>query len=76
MPRFHPRTPAALAALAAAAAFLHPASALAHPAGSPSLSSVGVLLTKKPASPTNRTTARFAWKLIGHATRAACRLVR
>ncbi|HEX2377069.1 MAG TPA: hypothetical protein VHI30_05875, partial [Gaiellales bacterium] len=74
MPRFHPRTPAALAALAAAAAFLHPASALAHPVGSPSLSSVGVLLTRKPANPTNRTTARFAWKLIGHATRAACRL--
>lgn len=66
--------PAALAALAAAAAFLHPASALAHPAGSPALSSIGVLVTKKPASPINQATARFAWKLIGHATRASCRL--
>jgi hypothetical protein len=66
--------PAALAALAAAGAFLFPASALAHPTGNPSLSTVGVRISQHPSNPSNRTTARFAWKLIGHATRSRCRL--
>jgi hypothetical protein len=74
VPRFCLRLPAALAALATAAAFLSPASALAHPTGSPSLSTIGVLIGKKPANPSNRTTARFAWKLIGRATKASCRI--
>jgi len=66
--------PAALVALATAAALALPASALAHPIGSPSISTIGVLITKKPASPSNLTTVKFAWKRIGHVSKATCRL--
>ena len=67
-----PVLPAAL--LVAAAAFVLPPAASAHPSGSPSLLTVGVVISKHPASPTNLTTARFAWKRIGHATKTTCRL--
>jgi hypothetical protein len=65
--------PAALAAFAAAAALALPAPALAYPVG-PSISTIGALITTRPASPTNRTTAKFAWKRVGHVSRTTCRL--
>ena len=69
------RMPALSAALlVAAAALLLPPAASAHPTGSPSLLTIGVLISKQPASPTNQTTARFAWKRIGHVTKSTCRL--
>jgi hypothetical protein len=66
--------PALLAAVAAAAALVLAPAASAHPNGSPSISTIGALITKRPASPTNQTTAKFAWKRIGHVTKTLCRL--
>jgi hypothetical protein len=66
--------PALLAAVAAATAFVFAPTASAHPTGSPSFSTIGVLISKRPASPTNRTTASFAWKRIGNVTTTTCRL--
>lgn len=40
----------------------------------PSISTLGVLITKKPASPTSKTTASFAWKRVGHVSKTTCRL--
>ncbi|HEY7258871.1 MAG TPA: hypothetical protein VH459_07370 [Gaiellales bacterium] len=65
---------AASAALAAAAAFLLPTSALAHPAGSPAISKIGVVISKRPPNLSNGTTAVFAWERIGHVSKTACRL--
>jgi hypothetical protein len=65
---------AASAVLAAAAAMLLPASALAHPTGSPSISTLGTLITRHPSNPSGLTTARFAWKRIGHVSKTTCRL--
>ena len=62
------------ALLAAAAALVLPPAASAHPTGSPSLSTIGVLISKRPANPTNQTTARFVWKRIGRVTKTTCRL--
>ena len=74
LPGFSFRMPALLAALAAAAALVLAPAASAHPTGSPSISTIGALITKRPASPTNQTTAKFAWKRIGHVTKTLCRL--
>ncbi len=74
LPGFSLRMPALLAALAAAAALVLAPAASAHPTGSPSISTIGALITKRPASPTNQTTAKFAWKRIGHVTKTLCRL--
>jgi hypothetical protein len=67
-----PALPAAL--LVAAAALVLAPAASAHPTGSPSLVTIGVVISKRPASPTNQTTAKFAWKAIGHVTKTTCRL--
>ena len=60
--------------MAAGAALVLAPAASAHPTGSPSISTIGALITKRPASPTNQTTAKFAWKRIGHVTKTLCRL--
>jgi large repetitive protein len=65
---------AASAALAAAAALLAPASGFAHPAGSPARSTLAVLITNHPANPSNHTTAKFAWRRVGHVSRTACQV--
>ncbi|HYX85068.1 MAG TPA: hypothetical protein VE777_08865 [Gaiellales bacterium] len=65
---------AAAALLALTALALGAATAVAYPAGSPALTVIGARITKRPAIPTNRTKARFAWKLEGTVTSTSCRL--